>query len=275
MLARFDQLARACSLEREGSGIDVSVFMLDPRPRSGQAPPGSLATGAGALAGEVRHTRTIPGSPPISLSVWHVDPSCATGPAFELLSTDERDRAAQFRRPSDRDRYSIAHAMLRSALAARLGVGVDRIGFEPGRRGKPKLSSPRVDLHFNLSYGGAVVVLAVSAQPVGVDVEAYREDLDVEGIAARFFSLDEQAYLRRSSHGIDVTRFFDIWTRKEAAAKASGVGLEGFSSICTVQECAVFVDEQGSTTRFETRAATPDPALPGHALAIAYPVGPA
>lgn len=84
--------------------------------------------------------------------------------------------------------------------------------------GKPYLKDwPGVQ--FNLSHSGGWGVCAVSAAPVGVDVELVRPLK--QDIAKRFFTATEQGYLAHRPP----EEFFRLWTRKESFTKALGKGL--------------------------------------------------
>jgi 4'-phosphopantetheinyl transferase len=97
-----------------------------------------------------------------------------------------------------------------------------------GPHGKPALdgTSTPVDLRFNLAHSGRLALYAVALQvEVGIDVERVRAGVDFLGIAARFFSLREAAGLCRLSPELRTPAFVALWTRKEAAVKATGEGL--------------------------------------------------
>ena len=256
-----------------GARMDVSIILLDPVPASVPGWHGLPALPWQPLTGHAVHVDSIPGTPPVSIAVFRVNPGRVIEAAFASLATDERGRAATFHRPCDRDRYCIAHAALRSMLAERLGIGADQVEFGKGARGKPTLRQPPADIQFNLSYSDGVVAIAVSTRSVGIDVEAFRRDLDVEGIAMRFFTDDEQAYLREAPPGARLERFLDVWTRKEAAVKASGIGVVGLASACVIGEYIRLPDERGNDVRYRTRALPMKSVLPRHALAIAYRSG--
>lgn len=80
---------------------------------------------------------------------------------------------------------------------------------------KPVLEPPF--LHFNLSHSGEYKALAVSQQPVGVDVQQHRP-CDFKAVTDRFFHADE-----RISGSKD---FFDLWAAKEAYAKCGDLPLQ-------------------------------------------------
>jgi 4'-phosphopantetheinyl transferase len=145
-----------------------------------------------------------------------------------LLSGAERDRASSFAFDSDRRRFTIARAGLRTLLAARLGLTPEAVELTYGKNGKPALASEQAEsgLRFNVSHAANVAAYAFSfGQDIGVDVENIREVANADGIAARFFSAREnQAY-----HTLDPEDkplgFLNCWTRKEAFIKALGDGL--------------------------------------------------
>lgn len=93
----------------------------------------------------------------------------------------------------------------------------------PLRRAEQKGGKPYLpaypDFHFSLSHSGLWAVCAVSEYPLGVDLEQVRETR--RGVAERYFSPEECALLAQ----LPPASFFDFWTLKEAAVKASGVGL--------------------------------------------------
>lgn len=142
--------------------------------------------------------------------------------AYEKLynqATRERQaRADRYRRREDALRCVTADALLRFVL----GGGVYTV--EKTQEGKPHISG-KPDFHFNLSHSGRWVVIAWGDSPVGVDVEKIREDTDIRMIASRFFTPEEQQYLRQTPEE-SRRRFFEIWTRKESCVKYWGTGLK-------------------------------------------------
>lgn len=141
-----------------------------------------------------------------------------------LLSHEEQDRANRFRLPDDRRNYMAAHAGLRLLLASALGGRSDTLEFVVNDNGKPMLGSRA--LEFNLSHSGDIVLIALAGDlPIGVDVEKTRSMSDRDAIARQFFHPDEVADLMSLSGPEAERAFFRCWTRKEAVAKAIGLGL--------------------------------------------------
>ena len=60
---------------------------------------------------------------------------------------------------------------------------------------------------------------------IGVDVECARKPRRVEAIAQRFFSDLEATQLLSLPGDQQQSRFYDLWTLKEAYIKACGMGL--------------------------------------------------
>jgi 4'-phosphopantetheinyl transferase len=146
----------------------------------------------------------------------------------EILSDDERARAARFVFARDRDRFVAGRGILREILGWLLHADPARLAFAYGEHGKPKLAAPVAErfLHFNLAHSDALAVYLVSAQAaVGIDLERVRPLRDAEAIAARFFPARQNAEWRSLSTDRRERAFFERWTHKEALLKAIGCGL--------------------------------------------------
>lgn len=130
------------------------------------------------------------------------------------LSPDEHARAARYRHEPDRSRFIVTRARLRALLAEKTGVSPSRLSFDYGDSGKPFLSGS--DVQFNLSHCQDLAAYAFAqGRQVGVDIEIEAPLPEADAIASRCFSPEEYRSLG----------FFVCWTRREALAKASGVGL--------------------------------------------------
>ena len=62
---------------------------------------------------------------------------------------------------------------------------------------------------------------------VGVDVELVQADIAFDQIVEHYFDPAETWSLRTAPPESRASRFFDLWTRKEACLKAEGSGLGG------------------------------------------------
>ena len=144
------------------------------------------------------------------------------------------ERRAQIGRwPERRDRQ-------RSLVASRLlAHGLHRLGYPPAKALSslryPPRSRPTLDLpvHFSLAHCDGRVVCALSTDVlVGVDVEAFG------ALTADEFSLYLSA-AERAWAGRSARRFYSVWTRKEAVAKAAGSGLPALPRVDTMHGVGV------------------------------------
>ena len=167
-------------------------------------------------------------------------------------------------------RWPDGRARQRSLLASRLlGEGLRYLGYPAAALaslrhsapGRPTLDLP-VDV--SLSHCDGRIVCALSTRgPVGVDVES------VGPLRAEAFPLYLNA-TERAWAGRSARRFYSVWTRKEAVAKAAGTaGLSALPRIDTAGRV------QGA--RFEGRLwhTAAVPVGPGHVAHLALAETPA
>lgn len=77
-------------------------------------------------------------------------------------------------------------------------------------RGKPYFPE-YPDVHFNISHTSGAVLVGISDQPIGVDIEKVRPV--------------SQRAMRRLADAVTAEGFFQSWVRREARAKRSGSGI--------------------------------------------------
>jgi len=168
-----------------------------------------------------------------TVHVWAVqldDASVDIDGGRELLSPDERERAARFHFEQHQRRYLIAHIALHEILSRYLSVGPAQIFFEFGGNGKPKLPPvlALAGVEFNLSHSNEMALIAFNrVGEIGVDIEYVKPDFKFHDIAERFFTEREVAALRGLPADLQPQAFFKCWTSKEAFLKAKGTGLSG------------------------------------------------
>ena len=149
---------------------------------------------------------------------------------LEVLSAPERVRAEHFVFERDRRHYVISHAALRMLLARYVRDDPRDLEFEADENGKPRLVQRFTDIRFNLSHTDGLALIAITrGREVGVDVERVDCEIEFEDIAATYFDPREVWDLRVTPANERVSRFFNVWTRKEAQLKASGLGLAGLT----------------------------------------------
>jgi len=149
---------------------------------------------------------------------------------LELLDGDERIQVGEFTSEPARRSYVASHAFLRRALGYHLGVHPGGLRFD--RRcdhcGHPRHGRPRLvggDASFSLSHSGPRVLVAVGRGPVGADIEDAGRSPVADGVVRRCCSPREQAWLAGLAPADRSQAFLGLWTKKEAVAKALGLGL--------------------------------------------------
>ncbi|MGO2660157.1 4'-phosphopantetheinyl transferase family protein [Mycetocola reblochoni] len=151
----------------------------------------------------------------------------------DVLSAEERHRAARLRLPALAARWSAAHVLLRILLSARTGVRPQDLRFATGEHGKPRIDGcgPHPP-SFSLSHTGPHVLLAVATGGVelGVDIESAIGVAAARDVAAALHPR-ERAELDALGDAALPTATARAWTRTEAALKALGTGLSRDPSI--------------------------------------------
>lgn len=132
---------------------------------------------------------------------------------YQKASLQRKQRADRYLRQEDKLRTVTAAALLKAVL------GADDDQIAKNDFGKPYLKDRR-DVHYNLSHSGRYVVLVWGDTELGVDVQKHDACANVEAIGTRFFAPDELRYAQG-----DLSRFYEIWTKKESFLKYTGKGL--------------------------------------------------
>jgi 4'-phosphopantetheinyl transferase len=182
-----------------------------------------------------------------ALHVWRVDLQAVDETLVELLSPDERERAARIVRERERRAWTRARGVLRALLGRYLERDPRALRFTAGPHGKPALrdassglpagggpsetpgGSPAPvaqTLAFNLSHSGPLALYALTAGlPVGVDVELDRRELDEPALARRVFGEAQARRLKALDPPVRRREFLRAWVRHEAQVKCLGLGI--------------------------------------------------
>ncbi len=155
-----------------------------------------------------------------------------------LIPACEAARLARVTDPDSLQQRTAAQAALRLALSDAVPADAARADFVRSPSGKPGLTNGTV--HFSLAHTDAAALIAIARDgPVGIDIEAARE---VAVGADR-----HAAYTRAAiALGIGATlpgasehdRFVAAWTRVEAIAKATGLGIAGLIAAIDLRSAA-------------------------------------
>jgi 4'-phosphopantetheinyl transferase len=176
---------------------------------------------------------------PKGIDVWtssidDVSPS-QRGVYLSWLAPDEKLAHERFATDRLKGEYMLARALCRWGLSRyRPSVAPSDWRFERTEHGRPYVAGAAGDTltveelllpSFNLSHADGFVVCALSAVPVGVDVEPSSRGVELLDTAARMFSPRENAALAMLDGPSRIRRAVDLWTVKEAYLKARGEGI--------------------------------------------------
>ena len=140
-------------------------------------------------------------------------------------------------------------------LAAQAGVD-EAIAYSEG--GRPHFVGNGLD--FSITHTANAVLCAIGEGPLGLDAEGIDGSVDHSDsrFIERWFSKNE-----RLRYAADPTRecFLELWTRKEAAVKASGAGLSALALTDTIA-----MEEEGACAFLTWREE-------GLTLSLCHPAG--
>ena len=145
-----------------------------------------------------------------------------------LLDDDERDRMRRLPTAALRENYALVHGRVRMVLAEFCDVDPVELHYSLGPRGKPETVAPAaaVGVHWNLSTSGDWALLGISpGRPVGVDLELVRVRPAAVPSLARYFPRSDREEIAAVSPAERPRAYHRTWVRKEAWAKARGLGV--------------------------------------------------
>lgn len=172
----------------------------------------------------------------------------------ELISSERQNKIKRFRFEDDKKRSLYGELLVRAIYASIYDCESSRIKINYNDYGKPYIVSDSEPLlKYNLSHSGDWVLCGISDSEIGVDIE--RVDNCMDGIAERFFTAEEQEYIRKRSKD-DLEGFYQIWCAKECYMKWTGKGLaipmDSFT--CDIKRRTIFDNNLIQEVRLHTCA---------------------
>lgn len=187
-----------------------------------------------------------------TVHVWRLDLQTSKRAAqfLSYLTADERVYADGLQE-SQREKFICSRGGIRLLLGRYHRQEPESVIFHTTETGKPYIEG---GVEFNISHSHDRVLFALAKDmPVGIDVEyCYRERVSYKKLAQRFFLPSEAKYIRGAGEGELPRVFFQIWTIKEAAVKALGLGISRGFRRCEVtflpkqEEPALLIDGRAS-----------------------------
>ena len=147
---------------------------------------------------------------------------------YQILSIDEKNRAARYAYQQHRDNFIVRRGMLRMILSRYLGIHAKYLRFKYNQFGRPSLDLPlpNMSLLFNSSHSNSFSLYAITSdREVGIDIEFLNNSFSYEGIIHQVLSPKERQLFLTLHPNLRFKAFFESWTAKEAYLKAAGFGL--------------------------------------------------
>ncbi len=187
---------------------------------------------------------------------------------LNLMEKERREKILKSQDSAGKMRSLTAGVLLRHALCEELLLSFDEgkvfsVGYQKG--GKPFLTD-YPEVHFNVSHSGDYVCCAVGDKPVGIDIQ--RHTPVREGIAKRFFTLQDNRQLLLCDAGQREKLFFRMWSIKESYIKLTGKGIgQGLDSFEIDWKMKAVLEKDGGSAAafFEEQNC-----LPGYSFCVCY-----
>ena len=135
-----------------------------------------------------------------------------------LVSDERREEALRYKHLFGQFACLKSYVMLREILES-MGLSHPFL-FVKNEHGKPFLKD-HPEVHFNLSHCKNGIAVAVSNEPVGIDIESYRE---VDDSLMRYTMNEAECQIIKASDD-PIQTFIAYWTKKEAVFKLRGTGI--------------------------------------------------
>ncbi|MFZ6708011.1 4'-phosphopantetheinyl transferase family protein [Undibacterium sp. TC9W] len=146
-----------------------------------------------------------------------------------LLTSAEQIRAQRYLQQDDRDRYLGGRALVKLAAGKMTGVLPEEISIITAATGKPSVSFVNDNIvvpAISISHAGQLVVVALQyGAELGVDVELFNHDVNLDDLMGVVCSKEEIAEINLADDKTRRQKFYEFWVLKEAYLKATGEGL--------------------------------------------------
>jgi 4'-phosphopantetheinyl transferase len=144
---------------------------------------------------------------------------------YPQLSNSELNRLGSIKNELKKHEYLLSRALMRHALSHQFKRPSSEWQFIEQSNLAPKINNLPENCHFSLSHSHGKICLAISNEPVGIDIEQKKMRSNFSSLANAFMNQKEAQLLNESkSRGADI--FYKIWCAKEASYKITPTGLQ-------------------------------------------------
>jgi 4'-phosphopantetheinyl transferase len=153
--------------------------------------------------------------------------------AAVILDEAEKERAEKYRKQEDKNRFILGRIVLRKLLAELLQCQPEEVPIVISKHKKPVLASTSAaPIHFSLSHSGDYILIGISKNEIGVDIEHTDTAFEYKNVMQHSFNTEEISFINDDESQASFN-FYLLWTRKEALLKATGKGLTNKLSLIT------------------------------------------
>ncbi len=174
----------------------------------------------------------LPGASQDSIDLWWVPvPDVSVTSLYShyhhVLSAGEHQRFLSQRLPKGQLQFLITRIVLRHLFSVyHPDTRPAQWMFGKSETGRPQIDVSQSSLQFNLTHTSKLLLIAMTGSGApGVDAEVLGRNVDVAEIAQRYFSHAEALQIVDAAPEQRNELFLRFWTLKEAAVKATGLGL--------------------------------------------------
>jgi 4'-phosphopantetheinyl transferase len=162
---------------------------------------------------------------------------------WQCLSTDEKSQAAKYYSKQLSHQYIVSHGILRYILSYYTSQFPQNIEFIYNEYGKPFLKNNSRNIQFNMSHSYGMVAYVITLNyKVGIDIELYDENLNIQELTDLIFTKAEYKFFTTLKNQEKFRFFYSLWTKKESLIKANGRGLS--YPINTIETMILTVDKK-------------------------------
>ena len=164
---------------------------------------------------------------------------------YELLSEQKKLRIDSMKFDDDKKRSVAGEMLAKTTIGKYLNIPAEHIEIVQSNNGKPY--AVNFNIEFNISHCEEIVVCAINNTPVGIDIERIRPISPK--VAKKFFTIAEQEYILGKTpcaedydtefNDVQLKRFFECWTAKEAYLKYTGEGLTDNLSVLEMDKTRI------------------------------------
>ena len=151
----------------------------------------------------------------------HINLSALQKQLLPMLGREEAAKFESLKGVQRRKEYLTSRALMRMALSRNYQLDPAHWQFTQAKNAPPKLLNPvQQALFISLSHSGDHVLLAISEQAVGIDIEHTGRRDKALGIAKKVFTAEQQQALDALPEAQRLRLFYRLWSEKEALVKA-------------------------------------------------------